>query len=117
MNTQMNVRLDSQLKRSGDEAFANAGLTPSQVVRTVWEFGSRHRDEPQVIRQAFASRLEQLDRIEVETEIAQIEHATSICARLREEFGLTPPDQLEDINYRALREEAALERMSERGLL
>lgn len=116
MNTQMNVRMDAQLKQVGDKAFANAGLTPSQVVRSVWEFGARHIDEPHIIRQAFASKLDLVEKLELDCDIAHIEQATSICSRLREQFGLKAPDHLEELDYRALREEAATERLAERSI-
>lgn len=34
--TQVNVRISSALKQTGDEAFAAAGLSPSEVVRAVY---------------------------------------------------------------------------------
>ena len=33
---QINVRLDADLKRSGDAALSKAGMTPSQAVRALW---------------------------------------------------------------------------------
>lgn len=37
---QINVRIDPTLKAKGDEAFANAGYTPSQAIRKLWELGA-----------------------------------------------------------------------------
>ena len=34
---QINVRLDADLKRSGDAALSRAGMTPSQAVRALWQ--------------------------------------------------------------------------------
>lgn len=34
---QLNVRLDPELKKAGDEALASIGLTPSQAIRALWE--------------------------------------------------------------------------------
>lgn len=39
-SAQMNVRIDPVLKAKGDEAFANAGYTPSQAIRKLWELGA-----------------------------------------------------------------------------
>ena len=38
--TQMNVRIDEDLKAAGDAAFRAAGVTPSEVVRSVWEYAA-----------------------------------------------------------------------------
>lgn len=37
-STQMNVRLDSQLKEAGDAVLASLGMTPSQAVRELWQY-------------------------------------------------------------------------------
>ena len=34
----MNVRMDRQLKEAGDAVLAHIGMTPSQAVRTLWEY-------------------------------------------------------------------------------
>ncbi len=47
---QMNVRLDRSLKREGDAALAEAGYTPSQAVRAVWELAVRLRNQPGRLR-------------------------------------------------------------------
>lgn len=35
---QMNVRMDRQLKEAGDAVLSRMGMTPSQVVRSLWEY-------------------------------------------------------------------------------
>ena len=35
---QMNVRIDRQLKEEGDAVLTHIGMTPSQAVRTLWEY-------------------------------------------------------------------------------
>ena len=116
MNVQMNVRIDDTVKRAGDMAFANAGLTPTQVVRSVWEFAAAHQDNPALVRKLFDEALngstDELKRFDLH----QIDEASSTCARLRERFGLTAPDALEEIDYDALRMQATYERLAERGL-
>ena len=37
---QMNIRMDSALKASGNAVIAKLGYTPSQVVRALWEFAT-----------------------------------------------------------------------------
>lgn len=46
---QMNVRMDSALKASGDAALAQAGYTPSAAVRALWAFAATHATTPQEI--------------------------------------------------------------------
>ena len=46
---QMNVRIDRDLKREGDQAFAEIGYTPTEVVREVWGFASRNRHKRRVL--------------------------------------------------------------------
>lgn len=36
-STQMNVRLNSDIKAAGDRALASIGVTPTQAVRSLWE--------------------------------------------------------------------------------
>ena len=40
---QMNVRIEKNLKREGDEAFEDIGYTPTEVVREMWGFAQRNR--------------------------------------------------------------------------
>ena len=110
MNTQMNVRIDEQVKLLGDEVFAGLGFTPSQVVRRVWEFAAAHREAPDIVLAALGGTCAGSDMRE------ELLHASSACERFREQFGLPAPDRLEEIDYRALREEAYYERMAERGI-
>ena len=43
---QINVRLDADLKRSGDAALSKAGMTPSQAVRALWQLAASMADRP-----------------------------------------------------------------------
>ncbi len=46
---QINARIDPQLKSRGDKALASAGFTPTQAVRSLWEFADRHASSPEDI--------------------------------------------------------------------
>ena len=48
--TQMNMRIDSALKTTGDLAIREGGSTPSEIVRAVWEFVARNRHEPLAVQ-------------------------------------------------------------------
>ena len=47
--TQMNVRLDRELKRAGDAVLAGHGYTPSCAVRALWEYLSVHAELPDAL--------------------------------------------------------------------
>ena len=42
--TQMNVRIDSDVKVRGDAAFAEVGYSPSEAARLFWGFAARNRN-------------------------------------------------------------------------
>ncbi|WP_297034383.1 type II toxin-antitoxin system RelB/DinJ family antitoxin [uncultured Enorma sp.] len=48
--SQVNARIDANLKASGDAALAAAGLTPTQAVRMLWSLAVRYQDEPEKLR-------------------------------------------------------------------
>lgn len=48
--SQVNARIDANLKASGDAALAAAGITPTQAVRMLWSLAVRYQDEPEKLR-------------------------------------------------------------------
>ena len=135
---QMNVRIDEETKARGDEVFARWGLTPSQVVRAVWEYAEEKGEPPAFMRPARGAEHD----AEVQRRLALVREGAGIwrkfftdnglpvpalrkitCEDLREDeyFG-KPKEELDDdeVNeayYDDLRYEAYLEKASERGLL
>ena len=101
---QMNVRIDEETKARGDEVFARWGLTPSQVVRAVWEYAEEKGEPPAFMRPVPAPR-------------------KITCEDLREDEYFGKPkrelddDEVHEAYYDDLRYEAYLEKASERGLL
>jgi antitoxin component of RelBE/YafQ-DinJ toxin-antitoxin module len=59
--TQMNTRIERQLKDDGDAVFAGFGYSPSQVVRLVWSWAIQHRHEPESV-QDFLRKADQSKR-------------------------------------------------------
>jgi len=47
---QLNVRIDDSIKKRGDRVFEENGLTPSSVVRAVWQYAADNKDIPDFIR-------------------------------------------------------------------
>lgn len=116
---QMNIRLNKELKDRGDEAFANAGYSPSEAVRDLWSFAARHQESPQAIRQHLGHAEPETaaeDSAERKRKLDSM-HATQ--QRMTELFGqlsVHPSPSIWNRPYEELREEALLERMRERGL-
>ena len=48
--TQMNVRIEADLKEQGDRAFERIGSSPSEMVRALWRYASRHAADPETLR-------------------------------------------------------------------
>ena len=53
---QINVRLDADLKRSGDAALSRAGMTPSQAVRALWRLAASLADRPGALQDILFAR-------------------------------------------------------------
>ena len=113
---QMNTRIESDVKRRGDAVFANLGLTPSDVVRAVWEYAANHSEAPAVLAQALDASHADASALEQSFRTAVAESAGNLVARFREAAGAAAPDELDVMDYAALREEAWSEKIAERGL-
>lgn len=50
--SQVNARIDADLKATGDAALAAAGFTPTQAVRMLWSLAVRYQGEPEKLRAA-----------------------------------------------------------------
>lgn len=48
--TQMNTRIDSDLKEAGDAVLARLGYTPSAAIRGFWQYAVDHQDDAASIR-------------------------------------------------------------------
>lgn len=46
MRSQVNVRIDANMKTAGDAALAAAGITPTQAVRMLWSLAVCYQDGP-----------------------------------------------------------------------
>lgn len=64
-SAQINVRLDANLKRTGDAALSSAGMTPSQAVRALWQLAASLADRPGALQDILSpdrARAEQRER-------------------------------------------------------
>lgn len=69
--TQLNVRIGSELKASGEAAFAAAGVTSSEAIRRLFEVAERHHTDPDYLR-AF------LQDEDAPTSVSDSEHLRSL---------------------------------------
>ena len=79
--TQMNTRIERELKQRGDAVLARAGFSPSEAVRALWEFAAAHEREPQAVARALAvedpeAERERQERIQRKRDSLKRLHAT-----------------------------------------
>ena len=118
---QMNVRMDSALKASGDAALAQAGYTPSAAVRALWAFAATHATAPQEIT-ALLDSAESAAKDEADNRaahrLALVEGGSHAIASFMQRFSAGAPvasnghEADDDLLFEAL-----TERMRERGTL
>ena len=120
--TQMNTRIERELKQRGDAVLARAGFSPSEAVRALWEFAAAHEREPQAVARALAvedpeAERERQERIQRKRDSLKRLHAT--IAEFRERYGITQDaiDAVNRMSDKELYEQALVERYEERGLL
>ena len=100
---QLNVRIDDSLKQRGDRVFEEHGLSPSSVVRAVWQYAADNKAVPGFICDANSEG--QLRRREQKRLLA--DSGAGMATRL---LGLSPVDE-DALTYEELRELAYLERL------
>lgn len=118
--TQMNVRLDEGLKRSGDAAFAAVGYTPTQVVRRIWERASEAADDPEaLVALVNGTRAGQArDKALLEENATTLGAVDALLSRLGTPWLGTPYEGAPyERDYEGLRWRAYQEKAAERGLL
>jgi RHH-type rel operon transcriptional repressor/antitoxin RelB len=114
--TQMNVRIDADLKERGDQVFESLGYTPSQVVRRVWEVAAENGQNPTVVDERLMGTSGSPNGLARDMRVASAEYGCTIVSTFLEQRGISPGN-IPAVDYRQLREEAVYERLAERGLL
>ena len=120
--TQINVRIERSLKDSGDAALLNAGVTPSEAIRALWELAANLKESPRELHGLlFPQTAEQADE-EARRRAASVERARAgqaivseaRCAAGIAQGGAAPSVEPQDDE---LYTEALLERFGERWSL
>jgi len=94
---QLNTRIDPEVKRQGDAVFARAGLTPSDVVRALWQTTAEMQRVPECISQRINPQKAQ--------RLRAIEEGAGIAMRVAEEQGIRFEASYTEMDYAALRDE------------
>ena len=116
---QINARIDANLKVSGDAALAEAGLTPTKAIRSMWGLFSSLADQPEKIRELVSGQQAESSsaaRVERDRKLALAREGSQIVARSLASRGISVPEDLEELSYDELRDQVLLERLRERGL-
>lgn len=115
--TQMNVRIDEQLRLEGNAAFESIGLSPAHVVRAMWAFAARNKNNPLKLKHdlKFLEEDKPLSE-EVQRKLSLIAEGQRIVADFYKEMGITP-GEIDPLPYDELKELAYRERWESRGLL
>ena len=109
---QMNIRMDSALKEAGNAAIAELGLTPSQVVRALWEYVAVQGNLPPMLGRAFKTHTNGENS---ENDRQHTDGGAAIVSTFYETIGIDEPLR-ESIDYDELRELAAAEQLEKWGL-
>lgn len=115
---QMNTRIDRQLKKDGDRAFAQAGYTPSDAVRLLWAWAASRTHEPQQISSFFEKEcMDDSAKAVVSRKRMLAKQGGTLVEKFREENGLVAGEKFVNQPVKTLKEIALLERYEEKGLL
>ncbi len=106
---QINVRLDADLKRSGDAALSRAGMTPSQAVRALWRLAASLADRPGALQDILSpgrARAEQREREKAaKHKLELIDQGSQLFAAVCRESGIdlakVQPSDNEELNRNA----------------
>lgn len=110
---QMNVRMDSALKASGNAALAELGFTPSQAVRALWEFITLQGTLPPALMHLL--RDSQAGSAADDGTRGNISEGAALISSFYTKIGIDEP-MYDIIDYDELRELSAAEQLEKWGL-
>ena len=90
--TQLNTRINQDLKQRGDAAFAEAGLTSSEAIRLLYTFAAEHRHQPELIVQRFSNEPDDEERAKRERGLSAIKRGHRLCDEALAQLGIDNPD-------------------------
>lgn len=114
--TQMNVRIDEQLRIEGNAALESIGIQPAQMVRAVWSYAARNKNNPLKLKHDLKFLEDKTPSEEVQRKLDLLAEGQKIVADFYKEVGITP-GEIDPLPYDELKELAYRERWESRGLL
>ena len=109
--TQMNTRIDAELKVAGDAALAHLGYTPSAAVRGLWRFVVDHQDDAAAVREVIEPDAASALSDEASRKAAAIAGLRSLYEQTACELGISGKDEAELPSWDGLREDWYDERL------
>ncbi len=91
--TQMNTRIDAELKAAGDAALSRLGYTPSAAVRGLWRFVVDHQDDAAAVHEVIEPDAASAHSDEAVRKAAAISGLRSLYEQTACELGI--PDRAE----------------------
>ena len=115
--TQLNVRVDRELKRLGDSALARLGVSASDVVRALWEYLAQAQELPPFMNATVPTGVSEATA-EAEAKPAQTPDGAGMALSLARDRGLATPDapDIQGLSYQELRDFAFEELVEEGGV-
>lgn len=118
--SQINARIDAQLKTTGDAGLAAAGYTPTQAVRALWALATRFKNEPAKIRVALDpdGDVTSDDLAERKRRLEAAQRGAGLVDSLCKQYGLPgSSSDLASLSYRELRDVLMEGHFAEKGLI
>ena len=109
-STQMNVRIDRQLKEAGDAVLAHLGMTPSQAVRELWQYLTENGHMP-VTKKDNGEVLS--DDIRSKASPSHVSEGAALISNFYERFSIQRPGSDEAFDYDELYDQMMSERFSD----
>lgn len=115
--SQVNARMDYQLKSRGDAAFAKAGLTPTQAIRKLWQLAVHYESELHKLLSILSPKTTNNEDEAEEERRQQVLEAIDDGANLMRHFyeaaGFPWPPAKDTRSFEELKEEAYMEAYAE----
>ena len=117
--TQLNVRMEPELKISGDAVLLEYGVSPSQIVRSLWRAVSQGGDALKRVMEVLESTSSLPEAQDIATDsVNPATRGTELFSEACLRLGIPGISYVPDTRlWREVREEAIEERLSERGIL
>lgn len=109
--TQMNTRIDAELKAAGDAVLAHLGYTPSAAVRGLWRFVVDHQDNAAAVREVIEPDAASALSDEASRKVAAIADLRSLYEQTACELGISGKAEAELPSWDDLREDWYDERL------